>query len=758
MTTPLRSDTAAGLLERLMQTVTPPFRGEVFYPPPESLVFVQGVCRIPSCGIALSFASRRLCQGHYQRWKKDGSPEIEQWVGGEDLATRARRIVPDCLIGQCNRAAKSKGLCHRHAETWMRHGSPDLQAWVAHTLYSPPRASIESECRFPGCERWTDGPSMELCRAHYESWRYGGRMPLHEWFVHIERSRHPHVRLHDLNGALRLEIGYGLQRRHEQGHQHTAPRVVTKAVTWIRSAGVHSLLDWDDAQWKAFCRPKPANYDTLSLAFITDTRFELRALLIEADPWADQYPRQLWDLKHLGLNTEAVRRLRFGGITQPWLNELVRRWCRWRLSRELNPATVAINIRACQLLSEYLAATIGTEAAPAQLTRVRIEGWLAQLQTSVPDPVTRKAMIVSISTFLTDVHRHEWQTELPRNAVIYDDLPERPHAKPRFIAEHLMRQIESPQSLAQFPSPDGRLIVEILINCGLRLKDVRTLPFECIVRDEDNNPYLAWLNRKMSDRPAFFPLSEELAGKILAQQRAVLDRFPGGSPWLFPAVHRNIDGSRHASSTRLRQQLERWLQQLALVDEHQRPVRVTFHQFRHTLGTRLINADVPQPVVQALLDHMSPTMTAVYARLHNDTLREHWLKAVKIDAQGRPATIASDHPLAEAAWAKLSMVRAKVTLPNGYCGAPVQTDCEYANPCLDCRFFITTTEFLEQHRRQRHDTQRMIGDAQSAGLARVVEKNTRTLSKLDAIIGALKSVETGQILAGGKVQDLDAAG
>lgn len=104
------------------------------------------------------------------------------------------------------------------------------------------------------------------------------------------------------------------------------------------------------------------------------------------------------------------------------------------------------------------------------------------------------------------------------------------------------------------------------------------------------------------------------------------------------------------------------------------------------------------------------------------------------------------------------MVRAKVTLPNGYCGAPVQTDCEYANPCLDCRFFITTADFVDQHRRQRDDTARMIADAEQVGLRRVVEKNTRTLTKLTTIIDALESTQDGQIVAGGKVEDLDAAG
>jgi hypothetical protein len=154
---------------------------------------------------------------------------------------------------------------------------------------------------------------------------------------------------------------------------------------------------------------------------------------------------------------------------------------------------------------------------------------------------------------------------------------------------------------------------------------------------------------------------------------------------------------------------------------------------------------------------MSPEMTAVYARLHLDTVRRHWESALKVNADGNPASLPDGHPLATAQWIRLSMVRAKVTLPNGYCGAPVQTDCEYANPCLDCRFFITTADFLGQHRQQRASTEQAITDARQAGLARIAEKNQRTLTKLDTIITALDQAGPGQLVAGGKVTDLDAA-
>src|SRR5258707_318332 len=56
------------------------------------------------------------------------------------------------------------------------------------------------------------------------------------------------------------------------------------------------------------------------------------------------------------------------------------------------------------------------------------------------------------------------------------------------------------------------------------------------------------------------------------------------------------------------------------------------------------NRDVPQHVVQKILDHDSPDMTAHYARLSDKTVREHWDKARKVGATGQPVLISPDGP------------------------------------------------------------------------------------------------------------------
>ncbi|MEU3774249.1 tyrosine-type recombinase/integrase [Streptomyces sp. NPDC032472] len=761
MTAPQKRQAATGLLAKLMATVRPEFRAEVFCPPRDSPTFFPGECRVPSCPSALTMGRLLLCRTHHHRWAAADRPaDLDTWSAEEDTRLHQRNQVLDCLLSGCNRARAARGLCHRHAWRWNRAGRPPLDEWVGRTPYQPPQTgAAERACEFPDCSRWTDSTNAPLCHTHYSRWRKHGRPDLVSWYDGLVHRGDPKIRLGQLDAGLRLEFQFGLQHRLDEGLRFTPARDVRRAVTWVCQAPVTSLLDWSEDHWRDHAAPvgpsgRRHGYNVVAFRFIADTRFALEHLLIADDPWADQYPRDTWDLRHLALAEGESRYLRFGSIPQLWFREVVKRWCRWRISTDISVNTVANNLRALTHLARHLR----PDAAPADLTRARIEGWIAALSIDYPDVFTRRTAINALGRFLADARAHDWQPDLPRDAVIYNDAPALPPAKPRWISEHLMRQLEDPANLALISADDLRLMVPLLISCGLRMKDARRLRFDCVTRDDTGAPYLAWINHKIHGRAAFFPISQDLADEIAAQQRRVRSRFPAGSRFLFPGSQANLNGSKPVSDTWCRRTMEIWLHRIRLLDEHGRPARVTFHQFRHTLGTRLINADVPQHVVQQLLDHMSPEMTAVYARFHQKTLREHWEKALKVNAEGEPVALPTDHPLADATWMRLSLVRAKVSLPNGYCGAPIQTDCEFANPCLDCRFFITTGDFLDQHRRQREETRRLIDDAARAGLSRIAEKNTRTLGKLDTIIDALEQAGPQQIVAGGKVTDLDAAG
>jgi hypothetical protein len=306
-----------------------------------------------------------------------------------------------------------------------------------------------------------------------------------------------------------------------------------------------------------------------------------------------------------------------------------------------------------------------------------------------------------------------------------------------------MAQVEQPANLDRWDNPTYRLVTLILIRCGLRVTDAARLPIDCVVTDADGANYLRYYNHKMK-REAVVPIDEQLRELIDKQRREVAARWPDTARLLFPRATKNIDGTEPLGSSTYRLALYRWLQRCDIRDEHGKPIHLTPHQWRHTFGTTLINKDVPQEVVRRLLDHDTPVMTAHYARLHDSTVRRHWEQARKVNIEGTEVVLDPAGPLSDANWAKQRLGRATQALPNGYCGLPVQKTCPHANACLTCPMFITTAEFLPQHRQQHEQILQIISTAEARGQARLVEMNQQVADNLQKIITSLEADDDGQ--------------
>jgi len=119
---------------------------------------------------------------------------------------------------------------------------------------------------------------------------------------------------------------------------------------------------------------------------------------------------------------------------------------------------------------------------------------------------------------------------------------------------------------------------------------------------------------------------------IRLQQDHVREHCPDGSAWLFPS---RSDPDQPVPYETLRKAFASWQERIGLHDKTGCAATVTIHQFRHTFGTRLINSGVPQHVIQRLLGRASPDMTAVYARLHDTTIRAEFerYRQTRVDVQ-----------------------------------------------------------------------------------------------------------------------------
>ncbi len=590
--------------------------------------------------------------------------------------------------------------------------------------------------------------ALQLCAGHHQRWTKLGKPPVDQFRATTGpiaiRAGSEMVDAFDLSGLAlqaRLEVGYVLQRRHDDRSVRVPPSTIRHLVGLLADTSTDSLLDQPLGAWLDAIRARGWKDPTRTIALIRyayQHLSDLDGIDVEAE-----YATDIWAAARLGIHvTRSPNQTRFDTIAQPWLRAAVKRWARLRLGSGKTFGTVHVDVRAMLWFSRFLAERHPAPGDESVITRDAIEAYLVWIVASNLAPHTSSTYITCLRGFLDTCRRHDWLPGLASTAALYhDDLPRRPRPLPRFITEFVMNQLEDPDRLAVLPDATTRALVVVIMETGLRANDACSLPFNPVIDDSAGWPCLRYYNTKMAAEQ-LVPLSATAAETIRTQQSELRHRWPDGPAVLFPAPHSNPDGIRPFNYATLRARLARWQDDIDIRDEAGQPVRVTAHQFRHTLGTRLINQGVPQHVIQRLLGHASPQMTARYATLHDTTVRQAFDEYCqqRVALSGERIIYDPVGVTADAEWTKHNMTRVQASLPNGYCGRPPQQDCPHPNACLTCPDFQTTPVFLDVHRRQRDETRTLIATAESDGRFRLAANHRQVHDNLDQLIDALEAI------------------
>jgi hypothetical protein len=137
----------------------------------------------------------------------------------------------------------------------------------------------------------------------------------------------------------------------------------------------------------------------------------------------------------------------------------------------------------------------------------------------------------------------------------------------------------------------------------------------------------------------------------------------------------------------------------------------------------MINLGVPHHLIQRYLGHLGPEMTSRYAHIHDATMRDklsEYLQGTLVDVTGK--VVPEEGPLdtGDLRWFTRNVLAQ--ALPNGYCAIPVIAGpCPHPNACLNCAHFRTDASFLDVHKAELRDTERVITKA--------ADRNERTEAK-----------------------------
>ena len=751
----VETDRYAAWRRTLRAALRPEYDRDVFF-----CSELTGVLHVRNCmikGCVGSDTGVGLCIGHYHRWRNEGKPSGERklaWAATQPAQLQGRRAPQKCAVPDCRQGQRSV-FCDVHLYAWRKlEMSFDVWAMSKEAAHLCQRTT---SCPVAICTLDVR-PGQPFCAAHLLRWSRNARPPIDQFVEQLNGAGRAHYDLRNLPVTLRLEVQYLLQAVHDRNTSALPLPLGKELLRTLERSGLETITETPRDSWAAWWKQHGTGRGLGSIGLL---RFASDALsdLIEGVGWDNEYPRDVWDRQRLGI-AGNVRRLDFRGINQPRLRDLVKRWCRQRLTAlDMDFNGVAKDLLAMRHLSASLA-----KRRPGRdldhLDREFLEEWIvdmAQLRNArTGSPVSRshrKAMLSAVSVMLRDNQRHRWHPEVPTTAHVHsDDYPKLDELLPRAIPESAMRAIESPGALDMIPRNEFRLITRLHIETGMRNTDIRhLLHSRFLSRDSSGKPYLHFHNSKIG-RDAIVPIGESLAGALTAWAKIVGSRYEevvarensrppssrAGALKLFPSPHANPTGSKAISYSGYNQALQEWFERIKLIDEVGQPIHVTSHQFRHTYGTRLINAEVPAHIVQALLDHTSPTMTAHYARLSDATVRAAWEAATaKIDGRHATSTdvIDVDGRLSDAAWSRHRVEQASaLRLANGYCGMSPNKVCEQANPCLSCDLFVADIEFLDEYRQQLTVTESVCVRAREEGYVRLAEKADQDAAALRSII------------------------
>ncbi len=489
---------------------------------------------------------------------------------------------------------------------------------------------------------------------------------------------------------------------------------------------------------------KPRNYSVQDV-HITTLR-QIYKVLQEAYDNREEYNKEIWDLRKLGISPDPTKsnyRLNFSRITQPWLLQAAKQFIRYSLSI-CSTGECSTRLAALKDFSAFLS-YFHPSLQPSEIDRPLILEYITQLPGTGLAEATRHKQIGSLRTFLELCAREGWANVPDKRLIYSEDFPRISQSLPRFIPEEVLAQLN--QHLEELPPQLMRMTL-ILQEGGMRIGELCQLSFNCLTQDAHGDWFLRYHQFKTKKEHSI-PISQETAAVISEQQQAVREEWGKALPYLFPSTK-----GKPLKQKYLTEALNQLAYDKQIHDKAGCLWHFQAHQFRHTVGTRMVNLGVPQHIIQRYLGHESPEMTSRYAYIHDQTLKEEFAKFKHkiVDVTGK--VIAPEHIAAEMAegldpnsvddqWMKKNILAQ--ALPNGLCGLPVvQGACPYgANKCLSCTHFKTDARYVDKHKDHLERTNKIVEWAQENSASRrsqeILKENLPVKENLERIIASLEN-------------------
>ncbi len=458
------------------------------------------------------------------------------------------------------------------------------------------------------------------------------------------------------------------------------------------------------------------------------------------------FHHDVWTAEQLGVERrkhKSGNKLNFSPIQQGWLKENTKKFILYK-STHREFATLQAYLYTFKKFSDFLS-TIGYEENIENINRSLIIDFISRLKRQ---NLSYSIMIQSLSNLATffDIGKLNNWFEVQPCLIRPEDYPKEPQKLPRYIPEEVMQQLN--QHLDTLPESVMRMVL-VIQECGFRVGELCQLKFDCLKSDGKSGWFIQYMMWKMNKEDTK-PISEELAKVIQEQQHYIRENLGAEFEYLFCGRDKGtsrkgfIPKPEVMKSQAFIDNLKRLTDKCDIKDNSGKRWNFQSHQFRHTVGTRMINNGVPQYIVQRYLGHESPEMTMTYAHIHDETLRkeiEKYHETRVVNFQGETTeleetVLASGDDLE---WFKKT-VQARA-LEHGYCARPkLLGDCDIPgfDGCYNCPHWRTNKNFLPVLKDTLQRTENVLNKARNCSWKLQIKKNEPIKENLEKVIKSLE--------------------
>ncbi|MDQ0876601.1 integrase [Paenibacillus sp. V4I3] len=491
----------------------------------------------------------------------------------------------------------------------------------------------------------------------------------------------------------------------------------------------------------------------------------------------DEFEKDIWDGRKLGFTLTVSKvedKIKFTRIPFQF-RDLMKRYVKLRLfSQKSNTySTTLENLAKMERFLEFINISHPEWRDLRKLSRNDIEIYLQYLRETPMGGATRNKTLQgpssnnhiikcmnSLNVFIDNIQRYDWleAPTVPAHKLIFSEdrpkLDKNVNDEINHIPDHIWDQVIN--HIDQFPEKYVPIIL-VMEASGFRSCDVLSLKLDCLL-ETDNGWWLVGDQQKVRYKDHKVPISEEIAHIVTAQKELVENSFTEKEnplSLLFPVFKGPRKGYPVAAQT-ISKNLNVLAQKCNILDGNNHFYWFKNHAFRHRYGVTLINNGMDITILQKLMVHTSPEMTAVYAKLLSETKRRAWEEArangafpsIKLSQDGNivPATLdeqAIENGI-ELEWIRHNFD--SMRLDHGFCIKSPKAHCDFLKqtiepPCIknNCKSFHVDHTFITYYEEQISKMENDIEIYKKTNRTRSVELTQVKLDRYSGILQGLRN-------------------